>query len=102
MQDNLHFFELEIYEIIREDCVRFLRKSTKENLALHDTLQLFRFNKKQHHKLLDLPLFMRLEKSISGQIIKPSSSFLSCISKDPTIYQLQINSFFNTYFIGTL
>ncbi len=29
MQDNLHFFELEIYEIIREDYVRFLRKSTR-------------------------------------------------------------------------
>jgi len=46
MQDNLHFFELEIYEIIREDCVRFLRKSTKENLAPHDTAYRFRFNKK--------------------------------------------------------
>ncbi len=62
MQDNLHFFELEIYEIIREDYVRFLRKSTKENLALHDILQLFRFNKKQYHKLLYLSLFICIEK----------------------------------------
>ncbi len=46
MQDNLHFFELEIYEIIREDYVRFLRKSTKENLGPHDTAYRFRFNKK--------------------------------------------------------
>jgi len=62
MQDNLHFFELEIYEIIREDCVRFLRKSTKENLALHDTACWFRFGKKQHHKRLDLPFYIGIEE----------------------------------------
>ncbi|MNK03180.1 hypothetical protein D3C87_210180 [compost metagenome] len=81
MQDNLHFFELEIYEIIREDCVRFLRKSTKENLALHNTAGWFRFNKKQQHKLLDLPFFMHVEGVNIRPNLKPQLTIYS-----PTIF----------------